>query len=126
MLSYIRHLEDAGIITLLYSSVQGIGVLQKPEKIYLENSCFNYALCSKEPDQGTLRETFFISHLKEKHRLSYTEGDFVIDEKHVFEVGGRGNGMKQVSGIKSACIAADDIEIGINKKIPLWLLGFVY
>ncbi|HPQ35195.1 MAG TPA: AAA family ATPase [Tenuifilaceae bacterium] len=127
LLSYIRHLEDAGIITSLYASAQGIGILQKPEKIYLENTCFNYALSVKEPEIGTLRETFFLSHLKEKHRLSYTEkGDFVIDEKHVFEVGGRSKGMKQVKGIKSAWIAADDLEIGIDQKIPLWLLGFIY
>jgi hypothetical protein len=127
LLSYIRHLEDAGIITSLYASAHGIGILQKPEKIYLENTCFNYALSVKEPEIGTLRETFFLSHLKEKHKLTYTEkGDFVIDEKLVFEVGGRSKGMKQVAEIKSAWIAADDLEIGIDRKIPLWLLGFIY
>lgn len=127
LISYIKHLEDAGIITSLYASTHGIGVLQKPEKIYLENTCFNYALSKKEPEKGTLRETFFISHLKEKHKLTYTDkGDFVIDNKNVFEIGGRGKGMKQVSGIKNSWIAADDLEIGINKKIPLWLFGFTY
>lgn len=127
LLSYIRHLEEAGIIASLYPSVHGIGILQKPEKIYLENTCFNYALSSKEPELGTLRETFFISHLKEKHALTYTEkGDFYVDAKHSFEVGGKGKGMKQVSGISNAWIAADDIEIGIERKIPLWLFGFIY
>jgi uncharacterized protein len=122
-----NHLEDAGIITSLYSSARGIGVLQKPEKIYLENTCFNYALSSKEPEKGTLRETFFISHFKERHKVTYTEkGDFVIDEKFVFEVGGRTKGLKQISGFQNAWIAADDIEIGIDKKIPLWLIGFIY
>jgi hypothetical protein len=127
LLSYIRHLEEAGIISLLYSSARGIGVLQKPEKIYLENTCFNYALCTKDPEQGTLRETFFISHLKQRHRLTYTEkGDFVVNNNLVFEIGGRNKGMKQVSGIKNAWIAADDIEIGMDKKVPLWLFGFLY
>jgi len=41
-------------------------------------------------------------------------------------VGGKGKGMKQVSGIRNAWIAADDIEIGIERKIPLWLFGFIY
>lgn len=127
LLAYIKHLEEAGIITSLYGSSIGIGALQKPEKIYLENTCFNYALSSKEPEIGTLRETFFISHLKEKHNLSYTDkGDFIIDNGNVFEVGGKSKSMQQVSGIKRAWIAADDIEIGIDKKIPLWLFGFIY
>ncbi len=127
LLSYNRHLEEAGIITSLYASVRGVGILQKPGKIYLENTCFNYALCFKEQEQGTLRETFFISHLKEKHKLTYTEkGDFVIDEKIVFEIGGRSKGMKQIASMNNAWIAADDIEIGVERKIPLWLLGFVY
>ncbi|MFH2142858.1 MAG: AAA family ATPase [Bacteroidota bacterium] len=127
LLSYIRHLEEAGIINCLYSSAQGIGILQKPEKIYLENTCFNYALSSKEPESGTLRETFFISHLKEKHKLTYTEkGDFKVDGKHLFEVGGKGKGMKQLSGVNNAWLSVDDIEIGIEKKVPLWMFGFIY
>jgi hypothetical protein len=127
LLSYIRHLEEAGIINCLYASSQGIGILQKPEKIYLENTCFNFALSSKEPESGTLRETFFISHLKEKHKLTYTEkGDFKVDGKYSFEVGGKGKGMKQLSGISNAWLAVDDIEMGIEKKIPLWMFGFIY
>ena len=127
LLSYIKHLEDAGIINTLYASIQGIGILQKPEKIYLENTCFNYALCSKEPETGTLRETFFLSHLKEKHQITYTDkGDFRVDEKFIFEVGGKNKGMKQISCLSNAYIAADDMDIGIDKKIPLWIFGFLY
>ncbi len=127
LLSYIKHLEDAGIINSLYASSRGISILQKPEKIYLENTCFNYALCLKEPEAGTLRETFFLSHLKEKHMATYTErGDFIIDEKICFEVGGKNKGMKQISGVSNSYIAADDIDLGIDKKIPLWIFGFLY
>jgi len=127
LLSYIKHLEDAGIINALYASTQGISILQKPEKIYLENTCFNYALSSKVPETGTLRETFFITHLKEKYRITYTDkGDFQVNENFIFEVGGKSKGMKQISGISNAYIAADDIEIGIEKKIPLWVFGFLY
>lgn len=127
LLAYIRHLEEAGIINCLYASVQGIGILQKPEKIYLENTCFNFALSSKEPESGTLRETFFISHLKEKHKMTYTDkGDFVVNEKYVFEVGGRSKTMQQLKGINNSWIAAADIEIGVERKVPLWLIGFIY
>jgi uncharacterized protein len=127
LLSYIRHLEDAGIITSLYASTEGIGLLQKPEKIYLENTCFNYALSSRTPEMGTLRETFFIVHLKGKHKLTYTnKGDFKVDSLQTFEIGGKGKGMQQLAGITNSWVAADNIEIGVNQKIPLWLFGFIY
>jgi len=127
LLFYLKHLEEAGITSLLYASTKGINVFQKPEKIFLGNTSFNYALCSKEPEIGTLRETFFITHLKEKHIVSYTnKGDFLIDNKMSFEVGGKNKGMKQISNVSNAYIAADDIDLGVDKKIPLWLFGFLY
>lgn len=127
LLSYIRHLEEAGIINSLYASAHGIGILQKPEKIYLENTCFNFALCSKEPEIGTLRETFFLCHAKESNKVTFTEkGDFLVDGKITIEVGGNNKGMKQVSGVKNAYIAVDDMDMGIDRKIPLWIFGFLY
>lgn len=127
LLAYIKHLEDAGIINSLYASARGIGVLQKPEIIYLENTCFNYALCTKEPELGNLRETFLLTQLRPGHNITHTErGDFRIDEKFIIEVGGKSKNMKQISGIKQAYIAADNLDIGIDRKIPLWLFGFVY
>ncbi|OQA00469.1 MAG: hypothetical protein BWY70_00688 [Bacteroidetes bacterium ADurb.Bin408] len=127
LITYIKHLEDSGIINTLYASIQGIGILQKPEKIYLENTCYNYALCIKEPEAGTLRETFFLSHLKQNNNVTYTDkGDFIIDDKYFFEVGGKNKGFKQLKGASNAYIAVDNIDMGIDKKIPLWVLGFLY
>ena len=127
LLSYIRHLEDAGIINSVYSSAKGIGILQKPEKIYLENTVFNFALSNKDPETGTLRETFLLSQLHPFNSVTYTEkGDFMINGKYILEVGGKSKGMKQISGLSNAFIAADDIDVGIDQKIPLWLFGFLY
>ena len=127
LITYISHLEQSGILNSIYASAQGIGVLQKPEKIYLENTCFNYALSEKQPDIGNLRETFFLNQVKEKHTVTHTEkGDFLVDDKFTFEIGGSNKGMKQISGLSNGYIAVDDIEIGIDKKIPLWLFGFLY
>jgi len=33
---------------------------------------------------------------------------------------------KQIAGLESAFIAADDIEFPDGRKIPLWLFGFLY
>ncbi len=127
LLAYIKHLENAGIISSIYSSIEGIGILQKPEKIYLENTVFNYALSNREPKIGTLRETFILSQLLPFNAVTYTDrGDYIINRKYILEVGGKSKGMKQISGLQNAYIAADNIDVGLDKKIPLWLFGFLY
>jgi len=65
--------------------------------------------------------------LQVKHKVTYPQkGDFLIDEKHLFEIGGKSKNYNQISGIKNSYIAADDIEYGFGNKIPLWLFGFLY
>jgi hypothetical protein len=44
----------------------------------------------------------------------------------VFEVGGKNKGFQQIKDIENAYIVADDIETGFDRKIPLWLFGFLY
>jgi uncharacterized protein len=126
--SYIKHLEQAGIITGLYYESTGISQLQRPEKIYLHNPNYCYALAQIKPEKGNLRETFFINQITvTKHLITYTDsGDFMIDNKYTFEVGGADKTYKQIRNIDNSYIAADDIEAGIKNKIPLWLFGFLY
>ena len=54
------------------------------------------------------------------------KGDFLINDKYVFEIGGKDKSKKQIEGIENAYVAADDIEFGFSNKIPLWLFGFLY
>ena len=53
-------------------------------------------------------------------------GDFLVDGKYTFEVGGKNKTFPVINTGKNIWIAADDIETGNGKKIPLWLLGFLY
>ena len=47
------------------------------------------------------------------HQLDYPKnGDFIVDEKYTFEVGGRGKTNKQIKDVSNAYIVSDDIEIG--------------
>lgn len=65
--------------------------------------------------------------MKSNHKVTYPEkGDFVIDQKYIFEIGGKNKTQKQIHGIDNAFIVSDDIERGYNNKIPLWLFGFLY
>lgn len=114
------------IVKRLYADTKGIGLLQKPEKLYLYHPNVSYALNANQADIGSMRESFFISQLNVNYPIAYaTEGDFRIS-KNVFEIGGSSKSQKQIKGLANAYIAADNIEIGYKNKIPLWLFGFVY
>ena len=78
-------------------------------------------------DSGVARETFFFNQTKMGHAVTYTGvGDFVIDGKWTFEVGGRGKGFDQIADLPDSYVVNDDVEIGFGSKIPLWLFGFLY
>jgi hypothetical protein len=65
--------------------------------------------------------------LNDRHRLTIPKkGDFLVDEKYVFEVGGRSKGVKKIKDLPDSFMVADDIEIGSGNKVPLWLFGFMY
>jgi len=50
----------------------------------------------------------------------------LVDEKYIFEIGGKNKNYNQIKDIPNSYIAADDVEIGFGNKIPLWLFGFLY
>jgi hypothetical protein len=56
----------------------------------------------------------------------HDKGDFIVNDKYVFEIGGSSKKGSQLEGNVNGYIAADDIEIGNERKIPLWLFGFLY
>ncbi|SKB63007.1 hypothetical protein SAMN05660226_02352 [Parapedobacter luteus] len=128
LIQYLQHLERARLIHALYAAGRSISTLQKPEKIYLENANLHFALAPQHVDKGSLREAFFVNQLRHaRHRVSLpAKGDFLVDERWTFEVGGKNKTMDQLAGVQDAYIAADDMESGVLRKIPLWLFGFLY
>lgn len=80
-----------------------------------------------QPDVGTIRETFFLNQLRQSHLVEYpAKGDFLVDGRYLFEVGGAGKGFDQIKDIPDSYVANDDVEVGFGGKIPLWLFGFLY
>lgn len=124
---YLRHLQDAYILNLTNKPAKGIAALQKPDKIYIENTAFVHAL-QPQPEVGTLRETFFVNQLRNGgYEVALgTKGDFIVNSLYTFEIGGRNKDMSQISGLENAYLALDNIEGGIGPRIPLWLFGFLY
>lgn len=122
---YLDYLHKAKIITIIRPKTKSNNIFSKPEKIYFNNTNLHYAYCN-EPNIGTIREVFFKSHLFNHDLQIPNKGDFLVDSKYIFEIGGKSKNFKQIKDIKSSFIVADDIEIGSGNKIPLWLFGFLY
>lgn len=128
--SYLEYLEGAGLISCLRPGGKGYVLARKPQKIYIHDpnllGVLHHQLMS-ERDQGALRETFFVNQLKDIFKITASDqGDFLLNDKYTVEIGGKGKGFDQVTGIKDAYVVADRMEIGAGKKIPLYLFGMLY
>ena len=122
---YLDYLHKAKILKLMRPTTRGDNIFTKPEKIYLNNTNLHYEYCD-EAQIGTIREVFFMS-MNFEHKITVPKkGDFLIDDKYLFEVGGKNKSFKQIKDMPNSFVVADDIEIGSGNKIPLWLFGFLY
>jgi len=85
---YIEFLNDGQMLLLVDEYVKGIKKINKPSKIYLNNTNLLFAYCH-ECEVGTIRETFFANQLNVNNKLNIAkEGDFFVDGKYIFEIGG--------------------------------------
>jgi len=123
---YIYQLKDARLLNILSAEGKGVSRLQKPDKIFLENTNLSYAI-NPNPDKGNTRETFLLNQLINSGANVYApaQGDFLTSGLTI-EVGGKSKTAKQVKTADKYLIAADDIETGLGDKAPLWLFGFLY
>ncbi|MCZ8229011.1 AAA family ATPase [Flavobacterium sp.] len=127
LIQAIKQLERAGLVNELYRPTKGIGALTKPEKLFLNNTNLMYALAKENTNVGNLRETFFVNQFKNLAVIHLADqGDFLIDEKYTFEIGGKNKKQIQIQNVNDSFIAKDNIEIGAGNVIPVWLFGFLY
>lgn len=54
------------------------------------------------------------------------QGDFLVDRKFTFEIGGKNKTTKQIQGVDDAYIVRDNMEVSGLNIIPLYLFGFLY
>lgn len=125
---FLDYLQKGELVRQVPHELKKYQNLRRPDKLYLFHPNLLQVLCLN-PDLGTLRETFFASQLAAAgHEVEFAQqGDFCINDQFVFEVGGKSKDFRQLKGVeKPGFIAADDIEVGSERKIPLWLFGFLY
>ena len=127
LIQAIKILNRAGLVIELYKDTSGIGVLTKPEKLFLNNTNLMYVLAKENINIGNVRETFFLNQFKDLYEINLAEkADFIINKKYTFEIGGKGKTKKQIVNLENAYVAKDNIEIGVGNAIPVWLFGFMY
>jgi hypothetical protein len=119
-------MNQAQILQLLRPSAKGISYLQKPEKIYLQNTNMIYLFSPVAANMGSIRETFFFNQVSTRHTVTSAKfGDFMVDDIYTFEIGGASKTSEQIRGVPNSYLALHT-ESGNNKRIPLWLFGLLY
>ena len=128
IINYLSYLDKAKLIRLLYSDLKNIKRMQKPDKIYIDNTNLLNAWATTPIQIGTIRETFVANQLSVNHVVEFrkTNGDFLVDSKYTFEVGGDDKDFQQIANVADSFILADDMETAIGKKLPIWVVGFDY
>lgn len=124
---YLNYLSDAKIINNLLASGKSYSMISKPDKIYLNNTNLCYLVPESSVNIGNLRETFFANQLSYLHSVNTSnKGDFLIDNKYIFEVGGPNKKFNQIADLSNSFTVVDDEFNGYGNKIPLWLFGMLY
>jgi len=128
ILNYFQYMHKAKLLSLLYSDLKNVKKLQKPDKVYIADTNMLHALGNVPLKIGTIRETFAVNQLTSMHQVEYgrQQGDFKIDGRYIFEIGGVDKDYTQIADLPDSYIFADNLEYATGHKLPLWLLGLLY
>lgn len=122
---YLFYLDEGEILINLYPKNSSHKDFQRPQKILLNNTNFSYAF-NHAPDVGALRETYVANCLRGLGTLTAPDsGDFCLNDTWTFEVGGKSKKRSQIKNNTSAYVLADNLMWVEDRKLPLWLLGFI-
>lgn len=123
---YIDYLTASHLFNVLAEKGSSDTILQKVEKLYLNNSNIAFAVSDSKPTEGTMRETLFLMWMQEVYKVTSSKiSDFEINGI-TFEVGGKNKTGKQVKEAEAAYLVKDNIEYALGNTIPIWMFGFVY
>jgi len=121
---YLEYMQK-GCLVHIIRGAKSFKSINKPNKLFLNNPNLFKSLCTNA-DTGSIRESFFVSQLSINHQVHYYDkGDFIVDDKFIFEIGGPSKDTKQIKDQKNSFLAVDGIESSVGNQIPLWLFGFL-
>ncbi len=127
---YLEMLRDSGLLRFLLIDKTGHALMRNTEKVFLNNTNLFYAIeheLGKGMDKGAVRELFALTCLENTHlKPAYSKVGDLKCQNFLFEIGGKNKSTKQIRESNNAYLLLDDILIGSDKRIPLYLLGFLY
>lgn len=123
VMNYIKYLADARLINMVYA--KGDEFPKKPARILMHNPNLIYTIYPPRAEQQDVLETFFVNTLWKDHVVHKGEKgfSFLVDGDTSFKVCTDEVRLRNNPG---AFYAVDDLDLGHDNVIPLWLFGFLY
>ncbi|MEG0948447.1 MAG: AAA family ATPase [Bacteroidales bacterium] len=124
VVNYIKYLKDARLINMLY--VPDEEFPKKPAMVYMHNTNLMFPIRPGKVEQQAIRETFFYNTLHKDNRLNKSPEknvQFVVNQQYQFRICDK---AMRIKNNPAYYYAMDDLEIGKDNVIPLWLFGFLY
>lgn len=86
-----------------------------------------YVSVTQDYNVGKVRETFAINQLQNAGHKTFDseKGDVHVND-FTFEIGGASKKETQLQEVKNGYLLSDGILTGWKKRIPLYLIGFLY
>lgn len=130
---FLEILQRTDLLSIIRTKKSFVRAI-KNSRILFYNPNIYYAIASEmwkhNTSLGNIRESFFVSQMKDLYTLFSSEvTDYLVDlggKAFEFEIGGKSMSRKQIRDVQNGYVFKDDIEIGFENIIPLYLVGFVY
>lgn len=119
-------LDRSGLIQQMFKHPRTYKQMRGADKILGGDTNILHALTGTV-NIGTSRETFFVNQLQAIGEVIIADhGDYIIDGKYTFEIGGSGKKFSQIADLPDSYLAVDNIITGFGAHIPLYLFGMLY
>ena len=128
---YLDLLDRAEVINIIRRDKASVRSIRH-SRIMLSNPNLYYAISNEmwkhHTDLGNIRESLFVSQIDSiihaSEQVDYTLT--LATSKIEIEIGGKNKSRKQNQNIENGYVFKDDIDIGFENVIPLFLIGFLY
>lgn len=128
---YLDLLDRAEVINIIRREKATIRSLRN-SRIMLANPNLYYAISNEmwkhNTDLGNIRESLFVSQIDSQiYASEVVDYTLMLGSSRIeIEIGGKNKSRKQIDNVEKAFVFRDNIEIGFENVIPLFLIGFLY